>query len=501
VPPERSAIILMVDGLDRTCLRELLGQGRLPNIQSMFIEGGVIVENAVSSLPPSTYPNTTTLLTGRHPGHHGILGNAWFDRETREWTDYRTLATYLAVNDDLHSSTIYDLLTDELTVNVQTHVRRGANVVIDNSFGFVAAYAMKLWSNTDARVMAEFENVIRLANRKKRWPALTFMYFLGIDEIGHRQGSGSQAYAQAVCEFDRCLGWLAAILDQQCLATSSYLLLVSDHGMVPREPGNTFEIDKWLMDCRNMSIHHVRVHESEAIVIPDAGRVANIHLRGQRGWNTRPQPSEVTTWVNAEPRLQELPSVALVAIRDGPNRVRAMSSRGSAVIERRIIEGKREYRVAEYVGDPFRSSQSEAWLAAGWQDSEEWLGMTAGEDSEEWLGMTAGDAMPDLIAQLVELFDSPRTGDVMVFAEEGWVFERENRGGHGSCLARDMHPPMLFAGPDLPAGGTIPHARLVDLMPTVLGLLGKADRLNGIDPIDGINRAEQLRHRSLDQRN
>lgn len=34
----------------------------------------------MSSLPTVTLANHTAILTGCHPGHHGILHNAWYDR-------------------------------------------------------------------------------------------------------------------------------------------------------------------------------------------------------------------------------------------------------------------------------------------------------------------------------------------------------------------------------------------------------------------------------------
>jgi len=483
--PERSVVIFFIDGLDRTRLFEMLDADQLPNIRKRFVEGGVAVEHAVTSLPSVTYPNASTMLTGLYPGHHGILGNAWFDRRTSKFRDYRSLATYLKVNQDLISPTLYDLLGDELTVSVQNHTRRGASVVLENSFGFQAAYVLKLFSNANCRVAACFENVVRLANREKRWPVVTLMYFLGVDEIGHRRGVCSRSYEQAVLDMDRCLGWIAAMIDGAGLSDSTYLVLVSDHGMAPCESHKKFDPAHWLAAVRQMRIQSAKIDDGDAVVIVDGGRVANIHLRGRYGWRIRPEPREVLDWINTEPRLHELPGVALVALRDGSDRARALSSNGSAVIERRFDGRGREYRVVDNTGNPLRvASMDAAWRT-----------------SEQWLAATAASAMPDLIPQIVELFDSSRTGDVVVFAEQGWAFARGNRSGHGSCLARDMRIPMYFTGPDLPAGATVPHARLVDLMPTILGLLNKADRLDDISPIDGVNRAEQLRPPSEGQRN
>ncbi len=95
--------------------------------------------------------------------------------------------------------------------------------------------------------------------------------------------------------------------------------------------------------------------------------------------------------------------------------------------------------------------------------------------------------------QIVEMFDSPRTGDIVIFAKDDWAFGEKYRGGHGSCVARDMRVPMYFCGPDLPPGGRLGHARVVDVMPTVLDLLGEGDRLRSMQPLDGKSLAPLLR--------
>ena len=49
--------------------------------------------------------------------------------------------------------------------------------------------------------------------------------------------------------------------------------------------------------------------------------------------------------------------------------------------------------------------------------------MPAGEhDAETWLALTADAAVPDFVVPMVELFDSPRAGDIMLVAERGWDF-------------------------------------------------------------------------------
>jgi arylsulfatase A-like enzyme len=105
---------------------------------------------------------------------------------------------------------------------------------------------------------------------------------------------------------------------------------------------------------------------------------------------------------------------------------------------------------------------------------------------------------PDFVPQIVELFDSPHAGDFVVFAADDWSCAGTLHGGHGSPRAEDMCVPLYFAGPDLPRGGRISYARLVDVMPTVLDLLGEADRADLVE-IDGASLVEQLRSAKLPQ--
>ena len=49
----------------------------------------------MASLPTITLANHTSILTGRHPGHHGILNNAWYDRATRR-ADHHQLVGHVA---------------------------------------------------------------------------------------------------------------------------------------------------------------------------------------------------------------------------------------------------------------------------------------------------------------------------------------------------------------------------------------------------------------------
>ncbi|TMK17688.1 MAG: nucleotide pyrophosphatase [Actinobacteria bacterium] len=54
--------------------------GELPNVARLMGEGTTFGHGLIASFPSVTLANHTTAITGVHPGRHGILHNAYFDR-------------------------------------------------------------------------------------------------------------------------------------------------------------------------------------------------------------------------------------------------------------------------------------------------------------------------------------------------------------------------------------------------------------------------------------
>ena len=95
-------------------------------------------------------------------------------------------------------------------------------------------------------------------------------------------------------------------------------------------------------------------------------------------------------------------------------------------------------------------------------------------EDRELLARTVGTDWPDAPRQLLQLFRSPRAGDLVLAARRGADFRGpweipEHKAGHGSLIADHMTVPIAASIP-LPAG----PIRTVDLMPTMLETLGVA---------------------------
>ena len=77
-------VAFLFDGTNSNVLYDMCARGEAPNIARIIEMGVAFGHGAMSSLPTVTLANHTSIITGAHPGHHGILNNAWFNRATGE---------------------------------------------------------------------------------------------------------------------------------------------------------------------------------------------------------------------------------------------------------------------------------------------------------------------------------------------------------------------------------------------------------------------------------
>ncbi|MFQ5491619.1 MAG: alkaline phosphatase family protein, partial [Phycisphaerae bacterium] len=294
--PERAVVLFFVDGMDRRVFHRLVEQGDLPNFERIFVTGGVGVEHAIASMPAITYPNAVSLITGRFPGHHGVLGNRWFDRLTLIDQDYGSAATYRSVNRDFESATLYELMPDRLTVNVQGHTRRGVTHTFDHWALSGIDWFLGSYTSVDQRVGACIDRVVNLARREGRWPTVLTAYFPGVDEVGHRYGPGSKRYLDALRNADRQIGRIYDGVEASGMGSRTYYVLVSDHGLVATPSARSVDLNAWLEDRCKLRVYrgHVedarydrrrwRLRRFDAVVVDGAFRRAAVHLRGSAGW-------------------------------------------------------------------------------------------------------------------------------------------------------------------------------------------------------------------------
>lgn len=80
----KSVLLISLDGFRS----DYLGRGKTPNLQKLAESGAKV--RLEPSFPSLTFPNHFTLVTGRYPAWHGIVGNNFWDSKLNDSFFYTT---------------------------------------------------------------------------------------------------------------------------------------------------------------------------------------------------------------------------------------------------------------------------------------------------------------------------------------------------------------------------------------------------------------------------
>lgn len=212
---EPTVVVLSWDGVrhdypDRTALPALARMAR----------DGVRAARLVPPFPSSTFPSHVTLATGARVDRHGIVANAFRDRER---------GTFVYSNDASW------IRSEPLWCAAERQGVRSAVffwVGSETPWNGVAATYRK--APFDAAI-GEDEKVRQLlawldlpdAER----PRLLMSWWHGADAPGHRDGPDAPSVTAAMAQQDAALGRLLAGIDARGLWDAVTLIVVSDHGM------------------------------------------------------------------------------------------------------------------------------------------------------------------------------------------------------------------------------------------------------------------------------
>ena len=260
--PERAAVVFFVDGLGEKQFDEALAEGRIPNIARHLVHRGVRVENAVACIPTITYANSVTFLTGRHSGQHGIVSNKWFEPSTGRFRDYSHIRTYQQVNGDFTAPTIDEILHDRVSVSIQAAMYRGSTHHIDNWATSGINWFFGNHTGADCLVAQAFELIGERSSWWGQWPDLIMAYFPGSDTVGHRFGPESAEYRAAIALADKEIGRICQALQDVGMYDRTYLVLVSDHGIVAVQQENVFDIADHLRNRTGARVWFNRLTET-----------------------------------------------------------------------------------------------------------------------------------------------------------------------------------------------------------------------------------------------
>ncbi|KPK45751.1 MAG: hypothetical protein AMK72_10595 [Planctomycetes bacterium SM23_25] len=488
-----SAIVFFVDGVNRDVFDRMLADGRLPMIRKYFVERGLYCERCVANVPSVTLANETSFVTGQFVGRHGITGINWFDRNRVFWRDYEEVNQKNTLDGDYTAPTIFERLSDATTMSLFFQAHRGATKFVENWTSAGPPYFFGWYDFVDRLSLWRFDIVAHVAKAREAFPKFIIAYMLMPDMVAYRSGVSSPDYEQALEHTDAHIGRVLRDLEAAGRLENTAIVLVSDHGMT--DIVHHWPIEKFLRDEVRLSMpehafaddirFEFRLHYYRrfACVLAGSGdRYWALYLRkpragvGESGkpdfenWLVRPSADDLRAYPTRDGRrvdliraLRDAEAVDVVAYRPAADRVHLVTKKGIVELARPSPES-RDVSLRTLRGDDPLGYSAHV-------PPEMLLGKP--HSPEAWLQASADTPYPDLVPQIMAYFDAPRAGDIAVFAAPGWDFSKKHKAGHGGVRPAEMFTVLLMAGPGVPHERRAAPVRAVDVVPTLLELLGR----------------------------
>lgn len=477
-------IFILIDGVPYGVFKDLLENGALPNIEKHVIARGSF-KKVVSAFPTASGPAHIPFLMGLFPGTANIPGLRWLSKtEFERPYRYRRpgICNYAGINGltmeaDLPTGpTLFDFFTP--VSSIYNPLPRGCPSSKNKTRW------LKPFSLVYTALSGDLGAFDRIAARQlfksvEAGDQFTMCVFPTIDTLSHVSGIKAPDVIESYRKIDGIVGQLCTVLQKANALENTLILITTDHGMtdththvdVPQCLNNAgwrclryTHLWKYGPTCASMVSGNGMTHLyfKNSTIGGDSG------VRGQ-GWGQR-IPFEQLQQLGIIDRLLELKGISLIV---------GQNEEGNLTIQNRDGTGKivcQEGTHAE-ANQPLFSYQFESADPLGYGTPYENL------SSRDTLRQTYDSDYPDAIAQLWNLFQGSRTGDLVLSAEKGYDLHgpytfREHQASHGSLIAEHMHIPLAVNCPIAEE-----FIRSVDLFPTVLSLCGHTVAEQQIDGI------------------
>ncbi len=276
----RHVVAVLFDGTNPNVLYDMAARGEAPNVARLIEMGTAYGHGAMAGLPTVTLANHTSIITGRLPGHHGILHNAWFDRRVGEQIITNSNATWPtamdhcfagveSIHDAIHRAEpgAFTAAVDEpcdIGADYSTfHFFRGGDVppIPTDSEGmphtterFVRPSKDYRWSSIIDHMGTEQAVGIWDGHyRDQSYPHPRFMFcnFTLTDAAMHEGGPYSEIAAASIRDSDGRLGEIMAAVERAGVFDDTAFVLMADHGMEENDPAVTGD---WDVDLREAGL-------------------------------------------------------------------------------------------------------------------------------------------------------------------------------------------------------------------------------------------------------
>ncbi len=466
----KSCIFIMADGARADVFSELLNGGDLPNISKYLVEKGFYKE-AVTVFPSTTGPAYTPYIFGKYPGRCNLPGIRWLDRDAYNdkllsfdrFRSYIGLETYFMNRDvSLDYQTLFEIFPRN--VNIFNELSRGAGFKNDKTL------FSKLYYKVKSHFTDKSDEVDLVARRillqsLKEYPDFIYAVFLGIDTYSHLNHPFHKKVINSYRRIDEMIGLLAKNLESEGRLEETLIIVASDHGLT--QTHSHFDSLEFMNHQGYKTFYYPNVFkhftDADAASLISGNAMANIYVKSKDGWGRKSTFEELAGLVD---NFIERPEVDIVAGLDHKGRSRIKSTMGEAVT---WLDKDGNINYQKIKGDPFNYN-----------------GMPKKMSSEEALAHSFNTEYPDALLQIIQLLESPRTGDLILSAGPGYDLRAkhenpEHRSSHGALFRDHMLVPLVMN-----AKVNKEFIRTVDIFPTILSFLGQPipNNIDGISLVD-----------------
>lgn len=497
----RNVLLLVIDALTAPYLYDEIENGRLPTFAAIK-ENSVYRSQCTTVFPSITQAALSSLVTGRYPAEHGVLGSHWYREESGESVHFSTELSYIFqkglgnhlydlvyklnhvyLNKDV--STIFEevdaLGMDAASINHLIY--RGSyehEVDMPFLFKFLPNLPKKITLKGPQQFMlGDFlndpdgmeakatrtgllnwlgfhdNNAVDILNQladSDAFPPFTLAYFPANDELSHRNGPVDAhrdlaSLDKELGSFFERYGGVASFLERFTL------IVTGDHSqtsILDDETESSIDLEQTLGRFR-ISETGMGWSDGDELMICTNMRAAQFYFRS---FNNEVFETTIQDLLD-EPRIDQVIWRAELT-EQHPGYV-CQSENG---------------RLHFWRG----TAESTATARDRYDNRWSWQGDLAVLDGTVQNGVVSFEDYPNAFERIAGILDSPESGPLWCTARLGYEFyaskvERHAGGGsHGSLHLSDTHAPLFVAG--APSGFSLPqHPRLIDVAPLCLQIL------------------------------
>lgn len=187
-------------------------------------EQGTKAEALIPSYPSVTFPNHYSIVTGMYPGHHGLVGNTMYDRETEERYSLRNASA--VTNAKWYGGKPLWVLAEQQGMLSACYYWPGSEAPIED---VLPTYYYKYAEGVDiGNRLTQVSDWLNLPAEHR--PHFITFYMPEVDHAGHSFGPDAIETYEAVQYVDNAIERLYALIQESNLPVN--LVIVSDHGML-----------------------------------------------------------------------------------------------------------------------------------------------------------------------------------------------------------------------------------------------------------------------------